>query len=798
MSAVTMSACPPKDAEICEKGGGGYFLPLAWENEITPVARAVPYLLLLFWSFLGVAIVADVFMAGIEKVTSKKRMIVNKKTGTVRTVKVWNDTVANLTLMALGSSAPEILLNVIEICAGGFVLGPLGASTIVGSAAFNLLVISAVCVIAIEGGEVRYIKDLTVYSITAFFSVFAYIWLLFIVVVSTPEVVELWEAAVTFLLFPVLTTLSYLADIGMLSKREPKIQLSAMTHEEISYYEMKVLQKYGNGLSDEQIADLLQKEFGQEASRAAYRIKATLGAAKDPLSRPPGSAQVYPSPSDGEKEQSKVTTIQFASSSYTVMESIGSLEIVVERSGTVDEGAVKVAYKTVDGSAEGGKDFESTEGLLEFAPGVKSHSIMIPIINDADLEKDEFFKVQLVEIVGDEAAGVRAEVGDRKECEIRIIDDDAPGQLCFQTSLLKVAEDRAEDRVVQVTVERRNGSRGEVGISYKTEDDSAKSGMDYEEAAGTLTLKDGQAEATIEIVIKPCGRYEAQEKFRVLLEEPTGGATLVESHERDTATCTVVIESDAEARDRLDRVVKLMHMNWDNTAKGNRRWKEQFIDALSVRGGDDDDDEAGPPSTFDYFIHGLSIFWKLLFACIPPPDYCDGWLCFFSALMAIGVVTTFISDLANLVGCCFGIPAEITAITIVALGTSLPDTFASKTAATQDPYADASIGNVTGSNSVNVFLGLGLPWLMAAVYWQSQNGVFEVKAGNLGIGVAVFCCCALVAIMVLAARRKICGGELGGPPLLKWVSFGVLISLWVIYIVVSSLVVISNLGPCDR
>ena len=51
---------------------------------------------------------------------------------------------------------------------------------------------------------------------------------------------------------------------------------------------------------------------------------------------------------------------------------------------------------------------------------------------------------------------------------------------------------------------------------------------------------------------------------------------------------------------------------------------------------------------------------------------------------------------------------------------------------------------------------------------------------------------------VLAARRKICGGELGGPPLLKWVSFGVLISLWVIYIVVSSLVVISNLGPCDR
>merc|ERR1711881_432038 len=57
--------------------------------------------------------------------------------------------------------------------------------------------------------------------------------------------------------------------------------------------------------------------------------------------------------------------------------------------------------------------------------------------------------------------------------------------------------------------------------------------------------------------------------------------------------------------------------------------------------------------------------------------------------------------------------------TFVALGTSLPDTFASKTAATQDPYADASIGNVTGSNSVNVFLGLGLPWTIGACYWRN-------------------------------------------------------------------------------
>lgn len=51
-------------------------------------------------------------------------------------VKVWNETVANLTLMALGSSAPEILLSIIEIVGNGFTAGDLGPGTIVGMLAF--------------------------------------------------------------------------------------------------------------------------------------------------------------------------------------------------------------------------------------------------------------------------------------------------------------------------------------------------------------------------------------------------------------------------------------------------------------------------------------------------------------------------------------------------------------------------------------------------------------------------------------------------------------------------------------
>lgn len=86
----------------------------------------------------------------------------------------------------------------------------------------------------------------------------------------------------------------------------------------------------------------------------------------------------------------------------------------------------------------------------------------------------------------------------------------------------------------------------------------------------------------------------------------------------------------------------------------------------------------------------------------------------------IGLLTAIVGDLATIFGCLVGLKKEVTAITFVAMGTSLPDLFASKTAAISERHADASVGNVTGSNSVNVFLGLGTPWVIAAAYWLAK------------------------------------------------------------------------------
>jgi len=75
------------------------------------------YCLLLIYIFVGVSIISDNFMDSITVITSAKRVArLQDENGNVinKEVEVWNATVANLTLMALGSSAPEIMLNVIE------------------------------------------------------------------------------------------------------------------------------------------------------------------------------------------------------------------------------------------------------------------------------------------------------------------------------------------------------------------------------------------------------------------------------------------------------------------------------------------------------------------------------------------------------------------------------------------------------------------------------------------------------------------------------------------------------------
>lgn len=843
--ANSTEAC---EVKICEVGGEGLFLPLFGDAEqVWPAGlRGFLYLLGLLWTFIGVAIVADVFMSAIETITSKKKRVVDPKTGRNYTTKVWNETVSNLTLMALGSSAPEILLSIIELVGDSFFSGALGPSTIVGSAAFNLLVISAVCAAAIPSPEVRFIKEVPVFAVTASFSIIAYLWLLIIVVVISKDVVDVWEGLVTFLMFPVLVGLAFAADKGMFSRAE-KLQMTKamskgtrlfddMTVEELQKAELKIQKEYGMELSDEDVAKLLAKDIDKHKSKAAYCVGATRGlfggkrvgdkaerqrpsitavvpVSEEPvaIAGPPGSVAVEPE----EPGPEPACVVEFVAKNFAVSESIGIVKLRVKRKGDLTS-EVKVQYESEDGIAKAGMDYHEVKGELVFLPQEDMKEIEVPIIDDTTWEEDEEFYVHLTSIVT--VKGQVSGLGRASKARIVIIDDDCPGILSFEKDVIEVQE-TSKAQTIQVLVQRKGGSSGSVSCKFQTEAASATQGADYVHTEGTLTFEEGVTSQEIAVTITSKGRIYGKEEFRLILSEAQNGLSFDPERDGgpDQSIATIVILPDEVAKSRLDRVASLLRINRDRAALGALNWKEQLWNAVLVNGGDEEE----KPGVYDWVMHVISVFWKVTFALIPPPDYCGGWACFFCSLMMIGLVTALVADLAGLLGCVVGMGDAITAITLVALGTSLPDTFASKAAAQQDPYADASIGNITGSNSVNVFLGLGLPWSIGAIYWaavgqtdawrakyanearidfsslEGGGGKFIVVGGDLGFSVGLFTGLAVLCILTLIARRIKYGGELGGPQIPKVLTAVFMVILWIIYVTVSAVNIIANKGPCD-
>ncbi|TNM85131.1 hypothetical protein fugu_009309 [Takifugu bimaculatus] len=875
----------------------GVVLPL-W-NPQNPavgdkVARAIVYFAALIYMFLGMSIIADRFMSSIEVITSQEKEITIKKPNgetTTTTVRIWNETVSNLTLMALGSSAPEILLSVIEVIGHNFDAGSLGPSTIVGSAAFNMFIIIAICVYVVPENETRKIKHLRVFFVTAAWSIFAYIWLYLILSVFSPGEVQVWEAVLTFCFFPLCVLQAWIADRRLLfykyvhkryradktrgiiiesegdamftkmdlemdgqggnSHTHPKEALDGMLEgleegagmiseqdqEEEARREMaRTLKELKQRHPEKDIEQLIEMAnyqvlIQQQKSRAFYRIQATrmmIGAGNILKKHAADQARKVVSchEATGQEEDPHTIYLQFDPSHYQCFENCGSLKLSVSRHGGESGCTVKVDYRTEDATASAGSDYEFAEGTLVFKPGETTKEFTVGIIDDDIFEEDEHFYVRLsnprvahraeVSVLepnsitsSNSTVGTsshvppKAALGKDHTATVTIYDDDHAGIFTFESDTTKVK------------VHRTSGARGKVAVPYHTVEGTAKAGEDYEEVSGKLEFQNDETMKLLNVKIIDDEEYEKNKTFTIVLEEPIL-LEVGQKHVPRSCFCPLFLQSagqnaqpwgtdavgswrDAfsllfvlfllERQSTVDKLIKKTNLA---LVVGSSSWREQFVSAVTVSAGDDDEEESGEerlPSCFDYIMHFLTVFWKVLFAFVPPTEYWNGWACFFVSISLIGVLTAVTGDLASHFGCTIGLKDSVTAVVFVALGTSVPDTFASKVAAIQDQYADASIGNVTGSNAVNVFLGIGVAWTIATVYWHSKGKPFKVNPGSLAFSVTVFTIMAVVCVLVLLYRRRpsVSGGELGGPRTAKLITFFLFISLWFIYILLASL-----------
>ncbi|XP_051976181.1 sodium/calcium exchanger 3-like isoform X2 [Xyrauchen texanus] len=820
--------------------------------------------------FLGVSIIADRFMAAIEVITSQeKEVTVTGANGekTVMTVRIWNETVSNLTLMALGSSAPEILLSVIEVCGHGFESGELGPGTIVGSAAFNMFVIIGVCVWVIPDGEVRKIKHLRVFFITAFWSIFAYIWLYLILAVISPGIVQVWEALVTLFFFPVCVLMAWIADRRLLfykylhrcyrtDKRhgiivEMEGELAPRGIDAIMGGEYKNsttgtivnMEKNKEPEQDREevirmLKDLREKHPDkdldqlielanyanmqkQHKSRAFYRVQATriMIGAGNVLKKHVAAEQAKRAAADSSDDLATCAHIAFEQAQYQCRENCGGVSLWVCLQGGTGTRTFHVDYRTENGSANAGADYDYCEGTIVFQTGETRKEIKVGIIDDDVFEEDEHFFVRLSNLREGEA-GINTDGARLVEpfvTTVTILDDDHAGMFSFAQRELCVGECSG---VVEVPVNRTSGVRGTVMIPFHTEDGSARQGVDYEHTQGELEFTNEQTSETLQVRIINMQEYEKREHFYIVLEEPkwlkrgiSGVCVCVCVTTRDRKRSTpgpqveearhiaekgkpilgepsrlkVIIEENMAFKNTVDRLLKDTNLA---EVIGTHSWREQFIEAVTVSAGEGDEEDGEPqrPSCCDYFMHVLTVFWKILFAFVPPTEYWNGWACFVVSIMVIGLLTAIIGDLASHFGCTVGLRDTVTAVVFVALGTSIPDTFASKVAAVQDQYADASVGNVTGSNGVNVFLGIGVAWSISSIYWEVKGQVFHVDPGSLAFSVTLFTIFAFINIGVLMLRRRpSVGGELGGPKIIKVLTSMLFIGLWLLYITFSSL-----------
>jgi len=786
-------------------------------------------------------------MLAIEVITAQEKTV---KVGEATvSVKVWNATVANLTLMALGSSAPEILLSVIETTSANFYSGELGPATIVGSAAFNLFMILAVCVTALPAAdppETRKIDELGVYCVTAFFSVFAYILLFVIVMVSSPNVIEIWEGVFTLLCFPILVVLAYGADRGWFSSgqvvpthAEHMIGIGGQTLGSAKIEEL--MKKIDKSASAEEAAALVAQLNAQQQkpSRAQLRMNAIRSmTGQKAVGKKGGKVNKKLLKSEEETKAAPaaakpVDELTFEFEDYAVLESDGKVVITLTRTST--EGTCSVDYFTEDETATAGKDYVAVAGTLTFAAGEAKKEVTIEVIDDEEVEVDESFVLKLKPETY-KAVGNPCVLGKSLLTRIKIIDDDEPGQLGYDAKNTGVTVSETGG-FATIIVSRSNGSNGSIACKFTTEAISAEADKDFEKVEQELVFEANAITKTVEVPIIDNGRYNLNATFKCVLSEPrcvgAAGVTITMSEHTE---CIVTVVADENTKKLYDNVSKLAKLKLEDYKLGTATWAEQFSEALFQVGDDEEEDEDWTPGTMDYVMHVITVPWKLFFALVPPTDYLGGTVCFVVALAFIGIVTCLIGDLAAIFGCLIGLPDSITAITLVALGTSLPDTFASKAAAISDDNADASIGNVTGSNGVNVFLGIGLPWAMAAFYWNGEIGGcteescgaasenpkskylewsarvgeggltfgehgytpgYVVEGGPLGISVVAFCLCAGVAIAVLYYRRVTYGAELGGPKggfLGATMTSYLFTGLWVTYIGVSCIVVASKGG----
>lgn len=192
----------------------------------------------------------------------------------------------------------------------------------------------------------------------------------------------------------------------------------------------------------------------------------------------------------------------------------------------------------------------------------------------------------------------------------------------------------------------------------------------------------------------------AQARERLLLKMKTNGAGNAEA-EKPTPSSpdSPSVESGAVSGDEVVAVNGPSIDVHENTESG---------------GNKDGDDET--ESALDKVLAVLSVPLEIAMAWTTPDCREEKYrkyymLSFTMSIVWIGILSFFMVDFGARAGCVMGVPSILMGLIVIAAGTSVPDALSSINVA-KNGQGDMAVANVLGSNVFNIFLGLGLPWLI--------------------------------------------------------------------------------------
>merc|ERR1719464_1173168 len=199
-------------------------------------------------------------------------------------------------------------------------------------------------------------------------------------------------------------------------------------------------------------------------------------------------------------------------------------------------------------------------------------------------------------------------------------------------------------------------------------------------------------------------------------------------------------------------------------------------------------------STAQVMFHRFLWPWTTLFSCtLPTPEGSFATRHIYLSIVAmvcwLGLLTFFVVDCSEKIGKCLHVPGNLLGISLLAIGSSLPDCISSVIVARQMKI-DMAVANAFGSNIFDVNLCVGFSFLLGSITHLLSGESSAIDLGS-GASLAAFNNLILAAAIYLVVLWGMMWMTIF--KLEKWIGY-VLILMYVVFLVVFSVLFISQAG----